>query len=425
MPEVEGAVPAAALEEEDTVQVAAEALAQNENILSVLIEDLRQCGLVGEENAAKLLYLAFTSRVFPRPVSLVIKGPSAGGKSFLLGCVLQMLPDEAHMVRTAVSPTALVRTEESLKHRVLVVQEGVGFTGEKGEYFLRSLLSEGRLSYEVTGTAEEGFVARKIEKEGPTGLIFTTTKSSVHPENETRLLSISVDDSREQIRKVLYAAVEDRENINDHVDFARWHRLHKLVTSGEINVRMPFGTQLVDAINPNANRLKRDFVQVVTLIRAHALLHRTNRQTDEAGNIGATVHDYEVVRGLVEDILAAGVEASVPKEVRETVEAVIKLNGAGPQPPPDRPLDIRMEDIAVPAQAKDVAKDLGLDKGTTSRRISLAIELGYLQDMGDKAPGRPMKLFPAEELPIDRQVLPTAAQLSEALNEQRGADRAA
>ena len=59
-------------------------------------------------------------------------------------------------------------------------------------YFVRSLLSEGRLKYEVTiRTKEEGFVTKSIVKEGPTGLIFTTTKYRIHGENETRVLSVT------------------------------------------------------------------------------------------------------------------------------------------------------------------------------------------------------------------------------------------
>ena len=62
---------------------------------------------------------------------------------------------------------------------------------------LRTLLSEGRI---VHGTVEgEGKrTARRIEKEGPTGLIVTTTEGFVDPEMETRCLSLTTDDTPEQ-----------------------------------------------------------------------------------------------------------------------------------------------------------------------------------------------------------------------------------
>jgi hypothetical protein len=53
-------------------------------------------------------------------------------------------------------------------------------------YLVRSLLSEGRVRYETVEKTPEGLQARLIEREGPTGLIMTTTADSLHPENETR-----------------------------------------------------------------------------------------------------------------------------------------------------------------------------------------------------------------------------------------------
>ena len=76
---------------------------------------------------------------------------------------------------------------------------------------------------------------------------------------------------------------------------------------------------------PVAVRLRRDFKTVLMLIRAHALLHQATRQKDEAGRIIATIEDYAAVRELVADLVAAGVEATVRPEVRETVAAVADL----------------------------------------------------------------------------------------------------
>ena len=47
--------------------------------------------------------------------------------------------------------------------------------GEFASYLLRSLLSEGRIVYEMVESQPCGLVPRRIEKEGPTGLIVTTT----------------------------------------------------------------------------------------------------------------------------------------------------------------------------------------------------------------------------------------------------------
>ena len=43
--------------------------------------------------------------------------------------------------------------------------------GEFASYLVRSLLSEGRIVYELVERQSSGLVPRRIEKEGPTGLI--------------------------------------------------------------------------------------------------------------------------------------------------------------------------------------------------------------------------------------------------------------
>ena len=93
-------------------------------------------------------------------------------------------------------------------------------------YFVRTLLSEGRIDYEVTVRGKDGgFTTKKIVKQGPTNLIFTTTKTRVHAENETRILSLATDDSREQTARVLLELADEDNGDGDLEswrDFQRW-----------------------------------------------------------------------------------------------------------------------------------------------------------------------------------------------------------
>src|SRR5438034_11708608 len=65
------------------------------------------------------------------------------------------------------------------------------------------------------------------------------------------------------------------------------------------------------------------------LVRAHALLHQASRRKDDRGRIIAEIEDYRVVRELVADLVAVGVEATVKPEVREVVQAVGALLKTG------------------------------------------------------------------------------------------------
>jgi hypothetical protein len=57
----------------------------------------------------------------------------------------------------------------------------------------------------VEKTKDNSLQARLVVREGPTGLILTTTRAGLHPENETRMLSLDIDDSPLQTKAILAA----------------------------------------------------------------------------------------------------------------------------------------------------------------------------------------------------------------------------
>ena len=159
-----------------TLKPLAEPLAQFPDILGEVVGMLNRLGLAGQEREAKIIYLALTSRIFERPVNVAVKGPSSGGKSFLVEQCLKLMPESAYYALSAMSEKALAYSQEPMSHRHLVIFEAAGLGGEFAQYLMRSLLSEGKIRYEtVDRTKNEGRKARLIEREGPTGLIVTTT----------------------------------------------------------------------------------------------------------------------------------------------------------------------------------------------------------------------------------------------------------
>ena len=111
----------------DQDRLASGDLTTEQNILDRFVAALEQLNLVGEERNAKILYLALTSRLFARPVSVAVKGPSSGGKSHLVEVVLKFFPQSAYWSRTAMSERALAYSAEDFRHRHLVVFEAAGW----------------------------------------------------------------------------------------------------------------------------------------------------------------------------------------------------------------------------------------------------------------------------------------------------------
>jgi hypothetical protein len=129
-------------------------IASAPRILEAFAAAYRAAGAVGEVRIAQTLYLALTSRFLARPVSVAVKGPSSGGKSFTVETVLRFFPPQAVHCMTAISDRALAYTEADLQHRLLVVFEAAGMVGEFASYLIRSLLSEGRP--DLRGGGEDG-----------------------------------------------------------------------------------------------------------------------------------------------------------------------------------------------------------------------------------------------------------------------------
>lgn len=148
------------------------------------------------------------------------------------------------------------------------------------------------------------------------------------------------------------------------------------------------------ALPPLAVRLRRDFKTVLILVRAHALLHQASRRKDEQGRVIAEIEDYQVVRELVADLVAVGVEATVKQEVREVVDMVRRL------------LDEGREDV----RQADLKSLLRLDKSAVSRRVAEAVDAGLLRNLEDRK-GRPARLVIGDALPDNCEVLPTPEQL--------------
>lgn len=383
----------------------AEAILNCLDILSRAANALSGTGLMMRDHEVKLLYLAVTSRVLQRPVSVVVKGQSSAGKSYVVNKTLELFPPEAFYARTVMSPTALKYTPESFVHRMLVIYEADGLPSGTGEMLIRSLLSEGHISYDVTVADDHGkFTTQTGCKEGPTGLLLTTTRDRVHAENETRLISLELRDSPDITKAIMRSAATP----HPELDVEPWHEMQRWLATAEHRVVISFAEPLVDLIPPRSARLTRDVPTLLSLIKSNAILHQRTRDRDTDGHIMATLEDYGVVREIYGPLLDQGVEASVPDEVRETVAALKSYQAT----------------TSLEATQADVLAELNrgrpqpLDKSTVSRRVNRAIELGYVRNLETRGPGYEARLVVGESMPSDGALLPNVEELQAAIEKE-------
>ena len=233
-------------------------LAAERDILSRVAEAVEASGFAGSTANVVLIYLAIVTRLFPRPVSVAMLGASSAGKSYTIKQALSFHPPEAYFAVTAMSDKAMIYMDVSLEHRMLVVYEAKGLSGDFFTYGIRTLLSEGRLDYWYT-EVEGGKRGVQIVKEGPTGLI-TSTAGSLDRELSTRMMQPNVQDDSELTKAILLSAANEDE---PQFDFAPFHALQRWIATGPCLVTVPFARRLAEETDPSAVRLRRDFPAIL------------------------------------------------------------------------------------------------------------------------------------------------------------------
>ena len=393
--------------------VAAPPLMYRKSILDALEEEIRGQGFVGSADVPKLVFLCLYTRHFDKPVSMVIKGSSGSGKSFALKMGLKFIPNSAYELYAGMSERALIYNENlKLRHRYLIIQEAAGLSAGVGRVFLRQLLSEGEVRYSTVQSTKDGLVGKDLPPiEGPTGLLMTTTANALHPEDETRMLSYHLDENPERMREALMQQALTQGRSAKPIDTKQWFELDKYVQTHDKAVDIPFLGAVAGKLPTSHNRVMRDFPQITSLVRAHALMHQCSRERSDSGAVVATVDDYAAIRRLLEKPLSEGFEKAVPQNVREVVEAVqILLSKKAPRYNAyDADLGIG-DDEGV--SQREVAEKMDRDRSVVSRNVGVAIDQGFLANL-NPGQGREARLVMGErELPSG-SVLPDPADVGE------------
>lgn len=366
-------------------------------ILHRAIHAAEDMGLVGERKNSGLLHLQFKSRVLKRPINTEINSPSSTGKTFTVITVASLEDNIAYYELTASSEKALIYMGEPLEHRILYIQEPEGLAQGAGYAALKSLVWEGRLKYDTVVKEDGDVVGKHIEKDGPTGLIVTSTRP-LDDQISNRLLRVELDASKEQTARIL-AEIAKRES-GDEIpvpDLKPWHAL-TLVLGEPVDVIIPFGVFLARAISTSALRMRRDFTHLLTLIKASAVEYQYQRARSSDNRILATVADYAHVHALVDEVFQAAQEEGVTKPDRDMVACVEHLTSENGQP-------------ISQSKIRDYLK---LSKSQVSYRVNRLLDLGYLTN-SEKRKGQPHQIMPGSPLPEKVPALPSPCQIAEYL----------
>ena len=358
---------------------------------------MRELGWAGDVTPPQLAFLACVSRLLDHPLCLAVVAPSAAGKTAAIDLALKLIPKDEYYILTSGSERALIYNDASFAFKVLVIAEADSLPEDgPAASALRSLISSGRLEYEVTEKSQASgqFEVRKISKPGPTALLTSSTRS-LRQQMATRTLEVPIVDSPEQTRAVMQAQARKANRELAEVDLEPFHAMQEwLALAGAHEVYLPFADALAKVVPNKDVRLRRDFEQLLTVIKAVALLHQRERQIDSDGRVIATIEDYGIAHSLLEPLYVAVASDGVTPPIRSVVEAV----GA----------------MEIAASLADVKRALGVSLSTAQYRVKRALDLGYLTNTAEK--GQRYRLVLGEPLPEETTALPTPEALEASLS---------
>lgn len=293
-----------------TAETTSKPLAEEDDLIQRFLGDVKERGLVGEEDNAATVFLCALSARLSRPLNLTVNGDSSSGKNYLLSSAMAFIPDEFKKEITGLSPKALMHAkEDEFQHKAVVIAEYEGVS--KADYAIRTMQSEQVIEWHFVDTGK-GIQKKSNRVKGPVAFLQATTRPVLHPENETRLLFVSLDDSPEQTYAILQrqarAAVEGAAPATCRESIAKWHEYLRSIEL--MTVSIPYAPELVGYFPHDRVRCRRDFPKLLGLIESSALLHQHKRQTKD-DKVLANANDYLTAKRLFENCYATGPDSKV------------------------------------------------------------------------------------------------------------------
>jgi len=315
----------------DGEREAALALLKDPQLLDRIQSDFERCGLVGEQTNILVGYLAAVSRQLDDPLALIIQSTSAAGKSSLMDAILDFVPEEQRIKYSAMTGQSLYYLGDcDLQHKVLAIVEEEG--AERASYALKLLQSEGELTIASTGKDPQSgrMVTQEYHVEGPVMIMLTTTAIDIDEELLNRCIVLTVDESREQTRRIheLQRQARTLDGLRHKLDktaiLAAHRNAQRLLRP--LRIVNPFAQRLT--FLDDRTRTRRDHQKYLTLIDTLAFLHQYQRQAKPAPNapdgtmyIEVTLADIIAANRIAGEVLGRSLD-ELPPQTRRLLRLV-------------------------------------------------------------------------------------------------------
>ena len=308
-----------------------------------------------------MLLIVVISRLLVRPLSAFVKGRSAAGKNWLARLILGLMPvDQVHEISSA-SKRAWNYSNDDFRHRVIYVQEASGATDP-----MRLLISEGKLIRIVTTWVNGKLVTEKFVTRGPVAAVSTTTRSGLEIDDETRHVSILIDESAEQTRRIVQSYTKQGPGLSQG-ERRVWRMVHRLLAKKADDLEIVFPDwfdEVADSVFVGDVGVRRYYPAFVEACRTVCLVRsfqRDRRQRTD-GTLVVNFADFAITALIFERVFVESLRSQEGSAL-ETQQAVKALSES-------------MDD--KPIQAADLSKEQGISLDRAYKLLREAEEAGTI-----------------------------------------------
>lgn len=318
------------------------------NLLEFIKQTYLDPKIIGEEVNKLLLFLIACSTLTLNPLSAIVKGPSAAGKSHLVNRVLDIFRELGIVIEfSRITPAflenmaskdkpsrpnpkdpdyerKLVDYEEHVKKprtvdltgKILFVDELRGIQNAQAP---KLIISEGRLRL---GTVDQQRESTTIEVHGTPSIITTTTQAALEdPEFENRILPIQIDETEAHTKEIIeHEAQRFADPAEDLTENARMKAMIEFFNKLKpLKVANPFATEIQNDYPTKNIEARRDFKKLLALSNVVTWLYQHQRRRARKGLdivFVTDLSDVETVKCLALSSLRESISGHSEKEDR-------------------------------------------------------------------------------------------------------------
>lgn len=336
-------------------------LLRSPNFFNMFLETVKRAGLVGEEKNALVVLIVAVSRLLEWPLNLFIKASSAAGKNFLAKIVLGLMPMSTKKELSSFSDKALDYSGDDFRHRVMFVQELNKKAGNV--HPIRLLISEKKITRKVTERSGRGWVTTEYVTRGPVASISTSTRPLLEIDDETRHLSITLDESEEQSERITRAYGTTGTGLSSH-ERRVWRMVHRLLEQRLTDIRLPrWWDAVAKGVFKKDLRVRRYYPNFVEAARTVGLIRSFQTDTDPAAAVILTFEDYAIAALIFDEVFVDSLHRR-DGAVFETRQIVDRLS--------------RQEKKRA-VRARDLAAEMHISRDRAYGLLRDAMEAGTIQ----------------------------------------------